>query len=411
MKPRRPVWLLYALMLALTLASIEVALQAVAVVSRQARWMLSPSGEIAVADDRLEFRPNPAFPEHDERGFRNDRVPASVDAVALGDSQTYGVGVRPRDAWPARLRGMTGREVYSMAFSGYGPGHSVLLWPEAMTLRPALVIEAFYSGNDLYDAYHLVRDRGQLKELAAVGPEAGERIREAEAAEPLETKINRLSPAGPGPRPARNAALEFVARHCKTYGLLRLVKRAVLERSGRGSIPNDAGEWQQILARARQANPPVGWDVFDNGRFRTVFRPDYRMTALDRTDPRIAEGYAICQASILEMNRRAQTNATRFLALLIPTKELVFANENTNATPAFRKLVAAEQMMWELARAILRSNRVEYLEVLPALRAELAKGVQPYPVTDDGHPNPAGQAAIAAAVASWWTGNGAARHE
>ena len=43
------------------------------------------SDEPAIPDAKLGARPNPGFPGHDRRGFRNPEVPASADVVALGD--------------------------------------------------------------------------------------------------------------------------------------------------------------------------------------------------------------------------------------------------------------------------------------------------------------------------------------
>ncbi len=401
MRSSRKAGLFYGVMIVLALGLIELALQAMCIVSRRVNWMLSPAGEVAIPDAQLEFRPNPLFPEHDDHGFRNDRVPAQAHAVALGDSQTYGVGVKAHEAWPARLQALTGKTVYSLAFSGYGPGHSVLLWPAAQQLRPTTVIEGFYSGNDLYDAYHLVHDRHVLSQLGTTNADELRRIREVETSDPLAAKINRLSPVGAGSRPPRRGAMELVSKYCRTYGLLRLVKRAVNSRSG-GTGTSDEEEWRLTLARARQPDCPPGWEVVDTGRFKTVFRPDYRLAALDRDDPRIAEGWRISLASILELDRLAKTNGVRFLTLLIPTKELVFQNYWTNPVPAFQRLLQHEHAMWESTRAVLRINRVEFLDVLPVLRDQLAQGVQPYPVTEDGHPNRRGHEAIAAAVAARW---------
>ena len=52
-------------------------------------------------------------------------------------------------------------------------------------------------------------------------------------------------------------------------------------------------------------------------------------------------------------------------------------------------------------RADLDETGIPYCEVLPALRASLASGVQPYHVSRDGHPNEAGHAVIARAVADY----------
>ncbi len=135
--------------------------------------------EPIIDDDRLGWRPNPAHPEHDARGFRNRAVPAEVTIVALGDSQTYGASVTRAEAWPQQLERLGERATYNMACGGYGPVHSWLLTDEALAHEPALVIEAFYAGNDLYDAYAMVYDRGKAPELKSADAAVLERIAEA----------------------------------------------------------------------------------------------------------------------------------------------------------------------------------------------------------------------------------------
>jgi len=85
-----------------------------------------------VYDARVGFRPNPLDPDHDARGWRNSSALSRADIVVFGDSQTYGLYV-PRDAaWPQRLGYFLHRDVYQMAFNGYGPAHYVPLLDEAL---------------------------------------------------------------------------------------------------------------------------------------------------------------------------------------------------------------------------------------------------------------------------------------
>ena len=118
-----------------------------------------------IPDQKLGHRPNPAYPDHDEKGFRNPKVPETTDIVALGDSQTYGSGVRAEQSWPRVLESISALSVYNMGLGGYGPVHSFLLWDEAMELKPEIVIEAIYAGNDLHDAYSIVYNNGKANEF------------------------------------------------------------------------------------------------------------------------------------------------------------------------------------------------------------------------------------------------------
>jgi hypothetical protein len=153
--------LFYCLTLIVALALIEAMLAVLAWISPKVNQLLAPPWTI-ISDERLGRRPSPGAPGHDARGWRNPSAYKEADVVALGDSQTYGVGVDAMDTWPRRLEAMISHPVYEMAYGGYGPVHSLLLWNEATDLKPRVVIEAFYSGNDLYDAFNIVYNRGQL---------------------------------------------------------------------------------------------------------------------------------------------------------------------------------------------------------------------------------------------------------
>lgn len=61
-------------------------------------------------DALLQHRIPPGSGGHDEWGFRNKSVPRSVDIVAIGDSQTYGISAKRTQAWPAVLGKMSGHD-------------------------------------------------------------------------------------------------------------------------------------------------------------------------------------------------------------------------------------------------------------------------------------------------------------
>ena len=91
--------------------------------------------------------------------------------------------------------------------------------------------------------------------------------------------------------------------------------------------------------------------------------------------------------------------ATRVLVLLIPTKELVLAGRVADPPPALRDLVEAETEIWRRTRAYLSGQGIPWVDGMVALRGVLARGENPYFRDHDGHPNPIGQDALAAAVA------------
>jgi hypothetical protein len=89
---------------------------------------------------------------HDERGFRVTPGTASPDGtqqgtiVLLGDSFTYGLGVRNEDTYGARLAArLPGWTVINTAANGYGLDQQLLMWEtEAAALQPRIVVVGYF---------------------------------------------------------------------------------------------------------------------------------------------------------------------------------------------------------------------------------------------------------------------------
>ncbi|MFH0953255.1 MAG: hypothetical protein V1873_02885 [Verrucomicrobiota bacterium] len=394
----------------LALLALELVLRGLAALSPGINLIVTPPGQQiprTVPDARLGYRPYPGYPGHDQFGFRNRTVPAQARVVALGDSQTYGTSVSLDEAWPKQLELLAGSPVYNMAFGGYGPVHSLMLWDDVKLLRPATVIEAFYPGNDLHDAFVAVYDRGAWDDLESPDRKVVRTIRSLEAVEPLARSVSRLFRKGWGdivsdaPEPSPR---HFLAEHSRLCHLLvRAWDELVRGAAPRGDLsrrscakPDVEVAWKdgQDLARAH----PEYYEAFSNAQARTVFTPRFRLAALDLREPRIREGLRISLEAMRRMHGRAAWEGIRFVVLLIPTKELVFRDVVERPSAEYRAVVANEEAVRKQTMDYLRKHRIEYVDALPALRRELASGKQPYPVSRDGHPNAWGHAVLAAAV-------------
>jgi hypothetical protein len=314
-----------ALTVFLVIICLEIALNLLGLMSSRVNYLLaSPWAAPAVPDEQLGFRPNPAFPGHDSKGFRNPGVPASADVIAMGDSQTYGTGVEPDEAWPRQLEPMIGKTVYSMAFGGCGPVNSLILWDEAIAFDPKIIIEAFYSGNDLVDVFNTVYNMDQFVELESPEPQVQSLVRKMEGSEPIREHASRILNMGVTHKTSTKSASSpaffptaFLSQHSRIYGLLRRIKYEISQ------IPaNTQDPWEKAKTHAK--NHSAYTQIFNNGPFRTVFTSEYRLLALDLKDPRVVEGYRIALRAIQRMKERAEDKNIRFIVLLIPTKELVF---------------------------------------------------------------------------------------
>lgn len=87
-------------------------------------------------------------------GWRDDEGAAAA-VLALGDSMTFGWGVKAGETFPALVEERIGVEVLNAGVPGTGPldyaRMAELLTPELM---PQIVVTGIFIGNDFYDAEH-----------------------------------------------------------------------------------------------------------------------------------------------------------------------------------------------------------------------------------------------------------------
>ncbi len=402
--------------------SVEVLLNVLCVVAPPVANTLNPpwqSGAVSdqnspiVDDDILGHRPRPHYSDHDSRGFRNGAAIDRVDIVCLGDSQTYGTGVSREDAWPHQLAVSSGQSVYSMAYGGWGPTHSEVLLEEAKQLRPKLIIEGFYAGNDLWDCYNMVYGRHRLNNHQSSAPEIEAAILKANELDPLDTKIHDLfriycgqfenntderTSVGRGNVDAKSTTLRgILSKHSRIYGLCRAIKNR-LQRDEK-VISFDEESWKKLCSTADSSQGK--WEVFESPPFHSIFVPEYRLAALNMNDPRIREGQRIALDAIANISVDLSLNNTQFLVVLIPTKLLVFSPQVERPSDAYSELVTNEEEMWTKTKAYLAKSEIAFVDTLPAFRDAVNKGIQPYKISADGHPNAAGHRVISDVVLQW----------
>ncbi len=383
-------------LLAATLAFLEGALSLLCIESKTVRLLLTDTPS-TIADPTLGVRLNRDYPDHDMGGFRNSSTPKSSDVVALGDSQTYGVGVLADESWPHQLSELSSKSVYNMGVPSYGPVQSLALMRGAMSFHPRWVIEAVYSGNDLWDAYYRTYATNYFADLRSHDPVVMSALDAAE----LKAPMNEQFPDGPGLGDSNPPSLlrRFLAQHSSLWGLLRAVKAVAMNPRRLRSARPDA-RWADVVSQARTSGGR--WFPFEQGPVRTVLTPQYRLAALDLDDARIREGLRVSNEVIQRMFATAQHDGARFIVVLIPTKELVFLDTFGNTAPAalipLARLRRKEHEMWEEFKNELGTNGIPYVDALPALRDALTAGDSPYPIDSDGHPNARGHRAIAGAI-------------
>ncbi len=354
-----------------------------------------------VADKILGWRPNPAIPEHDVKGFRNKEVPNKTSILALGDSQTYGTGVSADENWTSQLAKMSNKNVYNLAYGGYGPTQSLVLLEEGLELKPEIVIEAFYSGNDLYDCFSFVYTKNQLQELKAEDEKIVRLLDSLETNFPLQEEVQAIfkgfvkqDSIAKNIEETGFSFKEFLAANSKLYGVFRAFKRL--------SEQKQENLYWESIKKVEVKNE--GNLIFENPKANTILTPNYRLLALNLNDPRLQEGLRISLEAIKKQKEKAEKSGAEFYVLFIPTKELVFRDlfygGFASVPRNYSWLIECETKFRKTARNFFEQNNIKYIDSLPSLKKSLQKGQSPYKQISDGHPNAIGQKVIAEVVFS-----------
>ena len=342
-----------------------------------------------VPDPQLGTRVVPYTTGHDANGFRNASVPAQSDIVALGDSQTWGINVHTADAWPQQLERLSGRKVYNMAVGGYGPIQYWILTDQALSFSPKVIVVGLYFGNDLYDAYAMTYTHDsyvELRQTQAREELMNDTIRGKskyywDEEKNFHNNYGRSSPAG-------------------WSSWLR-------EHSAIGRLLNRIGWWPGAtdldyeIDRAWARAYPDHGAVCEDAGIRTVFTSAYRLTGLDLDDPRVGEGLRLTKEVLGKAHQKAEQRGVKFLVLLIPTKELVYADlmqRESKLTGTYARLVGMEQRSRREVESWCNETGIRCVDALPNLQSAIGNRQPIYPSTTESHPNAAGYKILAATV-------------
>ncbi len=387
----------------LALLAVEATLQLAALADPRIRLLLSPGIPLELPDETLGRRPNPALPDHDARGYRNPAALAQADLVVMGDSQTYGSEVSRSNAWPARLGAAIGVPTYSLAFGSWGPAQYFLVADQAFALSPKLLVVAIYAGNDLAEAF-VVTTRHDISALREGSPHDLAFYRAIDAKEGplgeawLATRAARRGSFSTWARPHA----ELLARHFKTYGLIRGLSRIGPAEEAQTRRDKVRSDFDRYAAEISGLSPELFFP-FRTGRVGTVLTPASRREVTDLRDPRVEEGLRITLRVLRLLNERCG-DSCRLVVVSIPTKELAFSEaverSGVEAPRAYRELVVAEEDLWRRLHAGLEAEGIASIDVRVPLARAIRAGRNPYLADWDGHPNVVGNEVIAGHVAA-----------
>lgn len=365
-----------ALNLALMAVSTAVALL---LCELAARLVLDPVDFLSptlVRDDTLGIRLPPGSSGHDDWGFRNPRVPESVDIVALGDSHTYGNCARMAEAWPAQVARISGRSVYNLGMGGYGPNQYLhLLRTKALALKPKVVVCGLYFGDDFDNAFRITYGLDAWASLRR----AGVGFAEADIWEQPEDNPNFQ-------KRVRNwLSSHSILYRVVVHGLLSGAKGAVQIRNAAEMYPG------AVTLRVPEKN------------IEEAFRPVGVLRGLKQDEKSVREGMRVTFEILEQMNQLCRSNNARCVVAVIPTKETVFA-PHFEGRPAAEvgvvpELIASEARARETVFKFLAVGGIPFIDTLPALREASATAKLYAPSGTDMHPGANGYRVIAEAVA------------
>lgn len=344
-----------------------------------ARLVLKPVDYLSptlVRDDTLGIRLPPGSSGHDDWGFRNDRVPATADIVAIGDSHTYGNCARMDESWPAQVAKISGQSVYNLGMGGYGPNQYFhLLRTRGLSLKPKTVVCGLYFGDDFDNAFRIT-----------YGLPAWASWRKAEVGV-VDADIWEAPPADPSwHKWLRN----WLSGHSIVY---RVIVHGALA-GVKGSV--------QIRAAGQPASGAV--TLVDPAKhLEEAFRPVGVFRGLKQDEKSVQEGMRVTFDLLEAMNQLCRSNQARLVVAVIPTKETVFAPQFTGRPPAelgvVPDLISNEARARDALFAFLKEKQIPSVDVLPALREASTREKLYTPSAFDMHPGKNGYRVIAETIA------------
>lgn len=337
---------------------------------------LSPK---VVRDEILGMKLPPGSGGHDSWGFRNSDVPDSADIVAIGDSHTYGNCARMSESWPHVLARLSGHSVYNLGMGGYGPNqYFYLLESKAFKLNPKIVICGLYMGDDFDNAFRITYDLDYWTDY-----------RKGE----FEKKNSDIWESSSSPHPTLNKRLRvWLSQNSVLY---RLTVHGLLQKL-KARIQMDNAE--RLYASSSVVNFP------ELGR-KEAFSPGGLLEGLDQNRDSVREGMRLTLEFLRRMQSATCGRSVRFVVAIIPTKESIFADFLTKRSDykfaeTIKSVIANEELARSQVISELQQAKIEYVDLLPGMKAAALTERIHIESPADMHPNKSGYRVIARELAS-----------
>jgi len=343
-------------------------------------------------DPVLGHRILPFQSGHDSRGFRNAEATGDFPVVCIGDSQTYGDGIRRKSAFPQQLGRIIHKRVYNMAMGGYGPVQYYHLLNQAKELHPQKIIIAFYLGNDLLDAYYMLERLDHWKWLAAdLGPD-----KQLDAI-PLCTL-----PCTPVDTDDMFYAPDIITLKLKESGSLLWRVHSFLRLHSAFYSLQYASVMKPLVQRIFEREKHLHYPgAFACGAVDTIFTPGTNLRRVDLGAQRVRQGILITRRIIKLMAGKYPKN--ELMMVFIPTKEAVYyqylKNKQVSLPNEYTCSVYCEKEITKYLTNAMTAAGLQVVDLFPALEKAVMEGRQIYHSSTDGHLNVAGSNLVASCLA------------
>jgi len=308
-------------------------------------------------------------------------ISSAASDVYKRQSQTYGNAATMENSWPYALGRMIGRNVYNMGLGGYGPNqYYQILITQALKLKPRLIICGLSLTDDFDNAWQLTYGLDHWAYLRSLPG--------------VKVDFDTWGTDGPAALSWHKKIRIWLSRHSVAYQLI--VHNGIGDRlKGKVQIRNAAQLYPGIATSL----------VVPEKHIEEAFQPAGVLHNLNQSSESVREGMRITFELLKEMNEICKKNHVQFVVVVIPTKDMAFAEyvEHNSTIPlsdVVDKLLVNERLALERTSKFLTDTNIPYVDPLPALQRAVGNGDKFFADSaGDMHPNKNGYRIIAEAVA------------